>query len=117
MEYSYFLHNNQGRGGGKKTKSKMSTSADQIVEPLDLKYMARFQDISFGEDGKTIILLTRNGGGNRNCAEVEENRWSTGIYKENIENGEDDVESCTGDDDDVYCNGCVQTKYFPSHPN
>lgn len=57
--------------------------------------VGRFRDIYLNEDGTEIHLLTRNGGGNRDC-------W----------NETDD--SAPGNCD---CPGCVQCHWLPKHEN
>jgi hypothetical protein len=56
----------------------------------------RFRDIHVNEDGSRIVLLTRNGGGNRE-------HWD--FSYENPEG-----EGCA-------CPGCIQSYVLPKHPN
>lgn len=88
-------------------------NSDSLVEILELKYTGRFRDIYFNEDGSEIILVARNGGGNRGC-------WSSdkfgSSYGYGAEDDEDDEDENLCNETSGYCNGCTQTKYFPSHP-
>lgn len=56
----------------------------------------RFRDIHVNEDGTRIVLLTRNGGGNRE-------HWS--FTHKNPEGA------------DCRCPGCIQEYVLPKHPN
>jgi hypothetical protein len=71
-----------GLSAGTSDESKMDTG--------------RFRDIYLNEDGTIIHLFTRNGGGNRNC-------WN---------DDEDNNNSVLCD-----CPGCIQTYLLKTHPN
>ena len=62
---------------------------------LDTVYpIGRFRDIFLNKSGTKIILYTRNGGGNREH------------YDSENESGEE-----------CECTGCIMTHYIPKHPN
>jgi len=47
------------------------TKPDAHAAARGLVYVGRFRDCYLGPEGKTITLYTRNGGGNRNCWDLE----------------------------------------------
>jgi hypothetical protein len=67
----------------------------KVREDMEGTPVGRFRDISLNADGTEIYLLTRNGGGNREC-------WN---------NTED---STSGN---CLCPGCIQTQLLPQHEN
>ena len=98
--------------------------SDRLFEILELnKYeIGRFRDISLNEDGAEIVMLTRNGGGNRE-------HYSYYNDEENIKNREGcdckcsecaeerEKEFIEKDKKDCRCSGCVMEKYIKLHPN
>lgn len=62
----------------------------KFTEDTDGMPVGRFRDIYLNADGTEIHLLTRNGGGNRDC-------WTP---------------ECA---DTCMCPGCIQTKILPQH--
>lgn len=67
----------------------------KVAEGMEGMPVGRFRDIYLNANGTEIHLLTRNGGGNRDC-------WNQ------------DDKSLMGE---CMCPGCIQTQLLPQHEN
>ena len=67
----------------------------KVAEGMEGMPVGRFRDIYLNANGTEIHLLTRNGGGNRDC-------WNEAD------------ESLPGN---CWCPGCIQTEWLPQHEN
>lgn len=72
-------------------------NAARLQEILKLQNynVGRYRDIGINEDGTEILMLTRNGGGNREHDDYDEKKEGPNCY----------------------CTGCIITYHIPKHPN